>query len=209
MTRDAGVTGSNDRNSLHVPRLGAAVPQRGNRLSQWMGRTYLAMTAWGFRGALPDLPKFVIIVAPHTSNWDFMVGMGTVFALGLRVSFLVKHTMFWEPMGTYLRWLGAVPIDRRAAHGSVGEAIEAFHTREKFVLAITPEGTRRRVARWKTGFYHIALGANVPIVPVGFDYGRKQVRIGLPLLPTGNLEGDVAQLRAFFDDVTGKYPHQF
>ena len=191
-------------NGRSFPKLGTAVPQRGNRVTSSLGAGYLALTGWRFFGAFPNLEKFLIIIVPHTSNWDFIIGSAVIFALRLRVSFMVKHTLFWEPFGTYIRWVGAIPIDRRAAHGSVGEAIATFNNSKQFVLAITPEGTRKKVRKWKTGFYHIAVGADVPIVPVAFDYGNKTVVIQKPFYPTGNLEPDIEFLQSYYRNVRGK-----
>ncbi len=162
-----------------------AVPQRGNRFTRFLGQLYTALIGWRFAGELPDLPKFVLIIAPHTSNVDFLVGLAPLFALGLRLSFMAKSSLFWEPFGTYLRWLGGSPIERKATGGYVQEAINQFEQRDQFILVITPEGTRTKVDRWKTGFYHIAKGAGVPILPLVFDYSRHEFRFEEPLMPIG------------------------
>jgi 1-acyl-sn-glycerol-3-phosphate acyltransferase len=186
--------------------LPSQAPRRGNAFSRWLGRSLLRLGGWRVVGGFPDLPQYVVIIAPHTSNWDFFIGINVVFGLGLRASFLGKHVLFKGPFGALLRWMGGVPIDRRAAHGTVGEAVDAFRRRERFVLGVTPEGTRARVARWKTGFYHIACGANVPIVPVALDYAAREAQIGAPFYPTGDDEGDIACLQAHFAGVRGKNP---
>jgi 1-acyl-sn-glycerol-3-phosphate acyltransferase len=158
---------------------------------------------------LPDLAKFVVIIAPHTSNTDFLVGLAPLFALGLRVSFMAKSALFWEPLGTYLRWVGAVPIERSAAGGAVREALKQFEEKDQFILVITPEGTRAKVTRWKSGFHRIALKAGVPIVPLTFDYGRREFRFGAPYTPTDDLAGDVKTLQAFYHAGQAKNPDQF
>lgn len=195
--------------AVHVPTLGDAVPTRGNRLTRAIGRFLLALRGWRFEGEVPNRPKMVLVVAPHTSNVDFFVGIAVLFALAIRVSFLAKHTIFWEPFGTYMRWLGGVPIDRRAAHGTVGEVQRAFETNEQFLLGITPEGTRARAPRWKMGFYHIARAAEVPIFPVAFDFGTRTVRLGRPFMPSGRVDADMQRLAAFYDGVQGANPAQF
>lgn len=197
------------RQRLNVPALGPAPPHRGNRLTAWIAMTYFRLAGWRFEGTVPNIPKFIIVAAPHTSNWDYVLAVGAIFAIGIHVSFMVKHTLFWWPMGTYLRWTGGLPIDRRAARGSVEEAVAAFKSRDKLVLGITPEGTRARVERWKTGFYHIAVAADVPIVPLAFDYEHKTIRIGQPLMPTGDKETEMAELRSFYADIKGKHPQNF
>jgi 1-acyl-sn-glycerol-3-phosphate acyltransferase len=139
-----------------------------------------------------------MIVAPHTSNWDFIVGLMAKLALGLGVRFLAKHTLFHGLLGAFLRWIGGIPVDRNAADGVVGEAIAEFRRREKLFLVITPEGTRKRVAAWKSGFYRIAEAAGVPILPVAFDYASRAVALGSLFVPTGDYEADLEVLRSKF-----------
>lgn len=185
------------------------VPQRGNRITRFLGQAFMALIGWRMAGVLPDLPKFVLIVAPHTSNLDFPVGLAPLFALGLRLSFMAKKPLFWEPFGTYLRWLGGVPIDRDALGGTVQEAVNQFEMREKFILVITPEGTRTKVKRWKTGFYIIAQKAGVPIVPITFDYGHHEFRFGPPLVPTGDIEEDIKILQSFYNSSQARNPDSY
>jgi 1-acyl-sn-glycerol-3-phosphate acyltransferase len=194
---------------MKVPELGPQVPNRGNAFSRWLGRGAFSLSRWRFIGALPNLPKFVVIVAPHTSNWDFFVGVGALFSLGIRVSFLGKDSIFRGPPGAILRWLGGIPVDRSVSRDRVAEMVGVFQGRDRLVVGLTPEGTRKLVSQWKTGFYHVARGASVPIVPVAFDYGRKAVVIGEPFYPSGNLDSDMAQLHAFYSGVTAKRPENF
>ncbi|HEX9756131.1 MAG TPA: lysophospholipid acyltransferase family protein [Gemmatimonadales bacterium] len=191
----------------HSP--GTRVPQRGNRLTRALARGLLRLGRWRVTGALPDLPRFVIIVAPHTSNWDFLVGVLAMYAIGLRVGFFGKDTIFRPPLGWLMRWLGGRPVDRSNPHGVVEQTIAAIRTAPRFVLALAPEGTRKRVARWRTGFYHVALGAGIPIVPVAFDYARREVILGPCLWPSGDLERDLAVIRGFYRDKQGKRPELF
>ncbi len=153
---------------------------------------------------MPNVSKAVIIVAPHTSNWDFLIGVSALFALGLRARFLGKHTLFKGPLGSLMRWLGGVPVDRRAARGVVDETVGLFAASDRMILALSPEGTRRSVDRWKTGFYYVALKAQVPIVPVAFDYRRKRIRFGERFDPTGNLQQDFRDLERFFRGIEGR-----
>ena len=169
----------------------------------------MSLVGWKFEGAMPNESKFVVIVAPHTSNWDFTLGVAALFALGFRVSFLGKHTLFKRPLGAFMRWLGGIPVERSVSRDRVTETVGAFNSSQKLILAVAPEGTRKRVTEWKTGFYHVALGAGVPIVPVAFDYGRKTVRIGPPFRPTGDREADFAELKSFYRDVVAKRPENF
>jgi len=187
-----------------VPELGNAVPQRGNILSALTARLLLRIRGWGFEGVVPNVSKAVVIVAPHTSNWDFLVGIAALFGLGLRASFLGKHTLFKWPFGPMMRWLGGVPVDRRTARGVVDETVELFAANERMILALSPEGTRHSVDRWKTGFYYVALEAQVPIIPVALDYSRKLIRFGEGFDPTGDLQNDLQFLEKFFFGIEGR-----
>lgn len=194
--------------ALTLP-LGDQVPTRGNRLSRALGRLAFRLSGWRLEGAIPNLPRFLIIAAPHTSNWDFLIGVCTLFAIGFRVSWLGKHTIFRWPARGILRWLGGIPVNRGRDQGHVDRAISAFREREKLILTIAPEGTRKKVPTWRTGFYRIALGAGVPIVPAWFDYRRKVVGFRDPIVPTGDLEADMVRIRAGYDGVTPRHPHLF
>lgn len=165
------------------------------RFAKWLLKTL----GWRVEGTLPNLKKFVIIAAYHTSNWDFFLAMAIMFALDLRGNWIAKHTIFRWPFGSLLRLLGGKSVDRRNHYGMVQGAIELFETSEQLVFAITPEGTRSRVERWKTGFYHIAVGAQVVIVPAYFDYPGRKVGFGAPFTPTGDMERDIAALQKFYE----------
>jgi 1-acyl-sn-glycerol-3-phosphate acyltransferase len=182
-------------------------PRSGNAFTRAVGRLVLAATRFRIAGVLPATPKFVVCVAPHTSNWDFVVVYAAELTLGLRASWLGKHSLFRGPLGQLLRAMGGIAVDRRAAHGVVGQVVRRFAESPSLAVGIAPEGTRRRVDRWRSGFYHIAHQAGVPIVPVGLDWGRRTVRIGDPLTPTGDETEDLATLHAFFAAVRGKLPH--
>ncbi len=194
---------------MHVPSLGPSVPRRGNRLMRAVGRAMMSASGWKFEGQMPDEPKFVIIVAPHTSNWDFFVGLAALFALGFRISFMGKHTIFRWPLGIFMRWLGGIPVERSVSMDRVHETVEAFNRNDRLILAVAPEGTRKLVKDWKTGFYYVADGAHVPIVPVAFDFGRKVVGIAPPVRTTGNREADMREIKAFYCNVVAKHPEDF
>ena len=194
---------------MSFPVLGQALPKRGNRFSRGLGKGILALMGWTFKGTLPNLPKCVVIAAPHTSNWDFVLGIAVVLALGLDAHWIGKDTIFRPPLGILMRFLGGMPVDRRTRQGVVTQMIDAFERREQFVLGMAPEGTRKRVDRWRTGFYHMACGARVPIVLGYFDYAHKVVGIGHHMMPTGDLEADMSQIRAFYADIVPKKPDQF
>ena len=168
-----------------------------------LGRAYLRLAGWRIEGTFPAGPKYVVIVAPHTSNWDFPLGVAVVFAVELRVSWLGKHSLFRTPFKKSLRWLGGIPVNRSASHGVVGACVKAFEAAPALMLAVAPEGTRKGVSQWKSGFYRIASQAGVPIMPVGFDYREHVVRL-MPLFqPSGNLEQDLPLIQAMFSQVHG------
>jgi len=158
---------------------------------------------------LPNEPRFLIVVAPHTSNWDFLVGVLAMFAVGVRLSWLGKHTLFRFPVASILRWLGGEPVERDTRQGMVEIAIERFRTRPQWVMAIAPEGTRKRVEQWRTGFHQIAAGAGVPVVPASIDYHRRVVGLGAPYRLTGDQPRDVAAVRALFSREMARHPDQF
>jgi len=160
-------------------------------------------------GALPEVPRFVMIMAPHTSNWDWPICMLAMFATGLRITWLAKHSLFFFPVAPVLRWLGGEPVDRSAPQGLVGTAIRIFEERPSWVVGITPEGTRKAAPGWKTGFHRIAIGAGVPIFPIWVDYRRRVLGLGTLYYPTGDLATDVAALGKSYDAGMARYPENF
>ena len=168
------------------------------------GRLALALLGWRVEGEIPDLPKFVVAVAPHTSNWDFVVGAAAMFALDLRLSFIGKHTIFRWPLAGLLRWMGGIPVDRTSPHGVVGDAVRAFEGVDRRVLAIAPEGTRSRVERFKSGFLHIAREAKVPVLLASLDYAARTVRFGPLFEPGPDIDAELRRVEAFYAGVRGK-----
>jgi 1-acyl-sn-glycerol-3-phosphate acyltransferase len=161
---------------------------------------------WNIEGDFPARPKMVAIVAPHTSNWDFIVGILAVFAIGIRVRFLAKHTLFEAPLGWLMRWCGGMPVNREAPHGLVPQVVEAFEQAPSVFLAITPAGTRSSTKPWKSGFYHIAVAARVPILPVIFDGPKRAIRFLPAFEPSGDYEADLPKLLALYAGVRGIRP---
>lgn len=178
--------------------------KRGSRLAA----ACLRMAGWRLEIDLPDDPRYVLVVAPHTSNWDFVVGFTAKIAVGLQLNVMAKHTLFRGLFGRWLRWLGCLPVDRRAPRGFIGQMSDAFAHSDYMVLAITPEGTRSYTEYWKSGFYHIARAAGVPIVLASLDYGAKVVNAGERIEPTGDIDADMARIRAYFEGRQGKRPSQ-
>ena len=173
---------------------------------KFISRAILRLLGWRVDANLPAARKYVVIGAFHTSNWDFPLMLLLKSALGLKARWVGKHVLFRWPFGWLMRRLGGIPVDRRSPHKYVEQIVEAFRQRDELVLVIAPEGTRKKTEYWKSGFYHIALGAGVPIA-LGFaDYPSKVGGIGASFTPTGDLESDLAQIRAFYADKRGLRP---
>ena len=158
----------------------------------------LRLAGWQFEGEVPAEKKYVCLAWPHTSNWDGLLLIALTKSIGLSISWMIKANWVKGPMGVLLRPLGAVGIDRSGAHNVVSEMIEELRRRDELVLVIPPEGTRRRAEAWKSGFYHIARGANVPVVPGYLDYRRKRAGLGPAIHLTGNVKADMDKIRAFY-----------
>ena len=177
-----------------------------NPLIEWIGRTALKLMGWRIEGDLPRLDKFVAIGAHHTSNWDFVIFIALKFVLRLNARWFGKHSIFRWPFGGLMRSWGGIPIQRHLSLNMVEQAIQGFRDNREFILVLSPEGTRKKVERWKMGFYHIALGAGVPIVPGALDFANRRVVIGAPFQPTGDAEADLQALLAFFRPYVPKKP---
>lgn len=189
--------------------VGKRVPRKGGPVTRWLGRMVLQALGFRIEGTLPDLAKFVVIAAPHTSNWDFVIGMAARWVLSVDARWLGKDKLFWWPFGYFLQWLGGTPVDRSSSNGVVDQVVGWYRDREQLIVGLSPEGTRKKVDRWRTGFYHIARGAGVPILLAYFDYGKKTVGFGPLMNPTGNVEADMKEMIAFYRTKPGKYPDQF
>lgn len=155
------------------------------------------------------LPKYIVIVAPHTSAWDFIIGVAYRSVLGMeKARYLGKKELFKPPFGFIFRWLGGTPVDRTSSHNLVDQVAGMFDRHEEFAIALSPEGTRQKVEKLKTGFYFIAKKAGVPIIMVGLDYEGKRVIFSEPFMPTENQEKDFEHIVAFFRPIKGKFPEK-
>jgi 1-acyl-sn-glycerol-3-phosphate acyltransferase len=176
---------------------------------QLTSRVLLWFWGWKPLGTPPAEPKYVLLAAPHTSNWDAVVMLTLACYFRVRVHWMVKSSVFVGPLGWFLKATGGVPIDRSEAHGVVEQMIEQFRQRERFVLLIPPEGTRSKRDYWKSGFYHIALGADVPIVSGVMDWGRKESGFADVFTPTGHVQTDMDHLRAVYATAIGLHPELY
>lgn len=187
--------GAGSRIPVESVPVGGTVPRRGYGLLRPLGRWILRRLDWCSEGSFPDQPKLVIAIAPHSSALDFIIGAAFLYVMGLRVAFIAKHTLFFWPLGGFMRWLGGIPVDRAQPQDLAEVMAAAFGKREQLWLAITPEGTRTEGARFKSGFYRIARAAGVPILPVYFNY-RRRVTGFLPLMEPGDdVAAGVEQVR--------------
>lgn len=193
----------------YVPPIGGKLPLRGNAFSAFAGRTTLRVAGWKLVGAVPDEPKLVFIVAPHTSNWDFIIGVAAMFALGIRVTFLGKDTLFRWPLGPVMRWLGGVAVFRDAPRNAVDQTVDYIRRTERVALGLSPEGTRRKLPAWRTGFHYVASGAGVPIVPVAFDYSTRTIRFFPMRFAADDVTDDLTALGALFHAGMARHPDQY
>lgn len=184
--------------------LPANVPQYLPSLFAALCRGALRVLGWRLVGEFPDVAKLVLIAAPHSSNWDAIIGLLFKVGIRLQVRFIGKREAFVWPLGPILRALGGIPIDRSAAHGVVETVQHQFATHERFWFALAPEGTRKQVHKWKSGFWHIARAAGVPILPVYFHYPEKVIGVGPLFQTSADLEGDMAKIREFYKPWQGK-----
>jgi len=169
----------------------------------------LRLLGWRLDGKLPELDKYVLIGAPHTSNWDSVYGFLGAGAIGLRFKWIAKQSVFPGPLSPILKLFGGIPVDRTIRSSVIKRMVDLFNSREKFVLGIMPEGTRSKTEFWKTGFYYIATGAKLPIAFAFLDYGRKRVGIAdLILHPTGNIKSDMKVIKNFYKGMRGKHPQR-
>ena len=180
-----------------------------NTLGRWMSVSLLRLLGWRIEGKAPTEEKYVLIAAPHTSNWDFPYTLMVCFALRLRVYWMGKASLFPPVVGRVMHWLGGIAVDRSRSGNLVQSTVDAFHANQRLTVIVPPEGPRGKVTHWKTGFYYIALGAGVPIALGYLDFSRKVAGIGKMFMPTGDLAADMDEIRQFYSGIRGKNPQQF
>lgn len=181
---------------IDTPAIGALPPRRHYGFVRSLGIRILRWMGWSAEGTIPDCARLVVAVAPHSSNWDFVVGAAMMVTLELRVSFIAKHTLFWGPLGWFMRWLGGIPINRTRPEGFADQMIQVFGGSKSLWLAVTPEGTRRAGVPFKSGFYRIAQAAQVPILPVYFNHRRRVIGFLPLIMPGEDVDAGVALVRS-------------
>jgi 1-acyl-sn-glycerol-3-phosphate acyltransferase len=175
-------------------------------LPYWIGRVWMWLFGWDVAGEVPPGGKFVLIGTPHTSNWDFLFGLAAIYIFRLKISWMGKDTLFKKPFGGFMKWLGGIAINRESEHGVVDQIVKQFRESQQLVIAIAPSGTRKKREYWKSGFYWIALTAQVPILCGYLDYGQKKACLGLSFIPTGDFKKDMDLIRKFYRGIQGKNP---
>lgn len=189
--------------------IGKRVPRRRNGLLRFVGKLVLRLGRWKVTGRIADEPRFVLTGGPHTSNWDFVYALMSVWALELDVHWIGKHTIFRWPFGKAFESLGGIPVDRNNPGTLFRDVLRGFARDDGFVLALSPEGTRSKVKRFKPGFHRIALKAGVPIIPAGMDFPTRTLHYGEPIELDDDFSAVEARLRAYWSDFTPKHPEQY
>lgn len=178
-------------------------------MPRWLASLYLRLSGWTLQGSPPDLKKYVVLAAPHTSNWDAVYMLALAKMYRIRVHWAGKHTLFRWPLGGFMRWIGGLPVNRHSGRNTVQQLADEFEKRKELILAVAPEGTRDRAEFWKSGFYFIACQAKVPIVLGILNYKKKTGGLYHVIHPTGNIHADMEKIREFYADAQGKYPDNF
>lgn len=181
----------------------------GSEIVRWLSFAYLKLAGWTVRGDWPGVEKAVLVAAPHTSNWDGLNMLATAGFYRVKLAWMGKKSLTQGPFGWVLKAMGCVPIDRSQSNDVVNVMREAFASRTRMILAIPPEGTRSLAREWKSGFYHIAHGAGVPLVISVLDYGTKRVSLAALVIPSGDYAADLALIRAHYVGVKGKHAEKF
>jgi 1-acyl-sn-glycerol-3-phosphate acyltransferase len=177
-------------------------------LTSFVGRSFLRVIGWKLAGSVPPFPKFVVLGAPHTSNWDLPIVLASAWAFGVRLRWMGKSELFGPATGWLFRALGGIPVDRKAPQGLVAQLVRVFADTDRMVLMVPPDGTRATKAAWKSGFYHIALAAGVPVVASYADFARKQSGIAGFAIMTGDVGADMDAIRALYAGITPRHPER-
>ena len=195
--------------TLSKKHLGNLVPRRGNKAAPIIASALLKAAGWRTVGEIPNIPQAVVLALPHTSNVDGIYAIPSLFALDLKISIMGKHTLFKVPVfAQLLRWIGVIPIDRGNKGSVLQASIDKFKTGKPLFLGLAPEGTRQYTESWKSGFYYLAVGAGVPILPVAMDYKTKEIRFMSLVYPSGDIDADLPKIYAQYQGVIPRHPER-
>lgn len=175
-------------------------------MKRWLGAGYLRLIGWTSSGTLPDVPKLIVIVAPHTSSWDFPIGLAVSWTIDRPIGFVGKAELFDAWFGGLFRWLQGVPIYRNSGQNMVEQLVDSYDQVDELAICLAPEGTRQRTEYWRSGFYHVARLVAMPLVPVRIDYLRRTVEIGEAMMPADNPAETLETLGRFFEEALARYP---
>ena len=189
-----------------VPEMPPRVAKGGNAFTRWLGLSVLRLFGWKVTGGLPDREKLLVIAAPHTSNWDWVIALLALWAMGLRMNYLIKDTALWWPASILIRATGGIPVNRAEPAGLAEAVARRVVEADRIIMVITPEGTRSRVEQWKTGFLRIAAVAQLPVVQVAWDYPSRTIHLGPEATLTGDAATDIAAIRQYYRQFTGRNP---
>jgi len=182
------------------------------RFIKWLGRSLLSLLGWTVLGKIDEEhanKNLVVIVAPHTSNWDGILGVAAIAGLDARISFIGKDAAFKYGLGAFLRYMGGIPIDRSNPGGVINDAIEKIKRLNGTLLGMSPEGTRSKVEAWKTGFLRIAQGIDAKIIPASICFSKKEILLGKVFTPTGDNKKDIRDLQEYYKVFTAKHPEKY
>jgi len=196
------------RSELRIPQLGPELPRRGNNFSRWLGRLMMRGLAWRIEGELCQQPRCVLVMGPHTSFWDFTNNFAVLLALGLDASWFIANSYAKGLPGKFLSTFGAIAVERNERRDLVSQMVEQFNARPRLVLALFPEGTRKPVVKWKTGFWHIAKQAGVPVQLVAVDYAKRATVFGPVIELSDDSDNDIQGMRQYFKAVVAKHPQK-
>lgn len=194
---------------LRIPEVPSNWEPFGNGFTRWMGRSVLKSLGWTIKGDFPNEPKLMFSVAPHTSNWDFIIGLFAMFAIGFKINWLGKHSLFKWPLKGLMTSLGGVPVYRHAPQGFVEQVAEQFRSHKRLHIAIAPEGTRSKVGKLKTGFLRMAHAAEIPVFRVSLDYANKELVLGDLFYPTGDMDKDERNCYEWYGQFGAKFPENY
>lgn len=194
---------------MYIPKLRELTPQTHSVIKKVIGRWLLWCYRWRIEGEVLNTKKFMVILAPHTSYWDFLTNMSTMLALGVKNRWFVADAFCWWPLGNLMRWLGGIPIDRSRPQDLVTVTIGKFEDNDELILALYPEGTTYKAKKWKTGFWHIARGAGVPIQLLAVDYKKRASVFGPVIELSDNIESDLKKIQMYFKDITPRNAEKF
>lgn len=192
--------------NVHLPEVPDCIPTTERPIAQKIGKFVLSVLGWNVYGDIPKHSKAIYAVAPHTSNWDFVIGVAVLLSLNLKLKFLGKDAIFIWPFKGLLTSIGGIPVDRKKSHGVVEQIVKQFEQHDSLILALSPEGTRSKTKEWKTGFLAIAHKANVPVVTVSFHFDKKEVRFGHASFINENISTELQRIKSYFSDACAKNP---